>query len=383
MEPHLFTPGPIAVPHAVRFAGAAPLIGHRSEPYFTLLGEIQGRLRRLLGTERPVVLLPSSGTGALEALIVNLLAPGERAISVSCGAFGDRFREIAARWGVSIHAVDIPWGLAAGPEDVLRALNECPDASALLLTHNETSTGVATDLAGCLAAVPPDGPLVLVDAVSSLGAMTCLPDAWGVDGLASCSQKGLMTPPGLGLVALSERGWHRASRRSCPSSFFDLSLHRRHLEKTRPDNPYTPPVSLLYSLAEALRFLDGFGHEAWFSERKRLASGFEAACEAMGLPLFVDDQALRSPVVTAVAVPQGAGKALRSAMETLGVTVAGGQSREPDLLRVGHYAPGGWPELCLLTGSVYGAGRRCGLPLMDGFLDAAWRCWSKEGAKEQ
>ena len=168
-----------------------------------------------------------------------------------------------------------------------------------------------------------------------------------------------------------------------PSSFFDLSLHRRHLEKTRPDNPYSPPVSLLYSLAEALRFLDGFGHEAWFSERKRLASGFEAACEAMGLPLFVDDQALRSPVVTAVAVPQGAGKALRSAMETLGVTVAGGQSREPDLLRVGHYAPGGWPELCLLTGSVYGAGRRCGLPLMDGFLDAAWRCWSKEGAKEQ
>lgn len=383
MEPHLFTPGPIAVPHAVRFAGAAPLIGHRSEPYFTLLGEIQGRLRRLLGTERPVVLLPSSGTGALEALIVNLLEPGERAISVSCGAFGDRFREIAARRGVSIHAVDIPWGLAAGPEDILRALNECPDASALLLTHNETSTGVAMDLAGCLAAVPPDGPLVLVDTVSSLGAMACLPDAWGVDGLASCSQKGLMTPPGLGLVALSERGWRWASRRPCPSSFFDLSLHRRHLEKTRPDNPYTPPVSLLYSLAEALRFLDGFGHEAWFAERKRMARGFEAACENMGLPLFVDDQALRSPVVTAVAVPQGAGKALRSAMEALGVTVAGGQGREPDLLRVGHYAPGGWPELCLLTGSVYGAGRRCGLPLKDGFLDAAWRCWSKEGAKER
>ncbi len=382
MEAHLFTPGPVAVPHAVRFAGAAPLIGHRSEPYFTLLGEIQGRLRRLLGTERPVVLFPSSGTGALEALIVNLLAPGERVISVSCGAFGDRFREIAARWGVSIYAVDIPWGLAAGPEDVLRALNECPDASALLITHNETSTGVATDLAGCLATVPPDGPLVLVDAVSSLGAMACLPDAWGVDGLASCSQKGLMTPPGLGLVALSERGWHRASRRPCPSSFFDLSLHRRHLEKTRPDNPYTPPVSLLYSLAEALRFLDGFGHEAWFAERKRMPRGFEAACEAMGLPLFVNDQAQRSPVVTAVAVPQEAGKALRSAMEALGVTVAGGQGREPDLLRVGHYAPGGWPELCLLTGSVYGAGRRFGLPIRDRFLDAAWCCWSKEGEKE-
>lgn len=383
MEPHLFTPGPVAVPHAVRVAGAAPLIGHRSEPYFALLGEIQGRLRRLLGTDRPVVLLPSSGTGALEALVVNLLAPGERAISVSCGAFGDRFREIAARWGVAIHAVDIPWGSAAGPEDVARALKECPDASALLLTHNETSTGVATDLAACLSVVPPDGPLVLVDAVSSLGAMACRPDAWGVDGLASCSQKGLMTPPGLGLVALSERGWHRASRRPCPSHYFDLPLHRRHLEKARPDNPYTPPVSLLYSLAEALRILEGYGFDAWFADRERTARGFEAACEAMGLPLFVWEPARRSPVLTALSAPDGRGRALRDALERLGVNAAGGQGKEPDLIRVGHYAPGGWPELCLLAGSLYGAGRRCGLLLADGFFGAAWSRWSKEGAEER
>ena len=379
MQPHLFTPGPVSIPHEIRQRGAAPLVSHRSEPFFSLLEEISARLRRLLKTKEPPVLFPGSGTGALEALAANLIAPGDRVISFSCGAFGDRFREIAGRRGAEVIPADIPWGRGATPDDVKDALARSPDPAAVLLTHNETSTGAVTPLRECIAALPHDGPLVLVDGVSSLGALPCFPEEWGIDGLASCSQKGLLTPPGIALAALSPRGWARAGSRPCPSYYFDLSLHRRFLEKNRPQNPYTPPVTLLCSLAEALRFLEDFGFGKWFRLKARTAGTFETACEAMGLPLFVEDPAFRSPAVTAVKVPGGKGKEMKHALETLGVEAAAGQGKEPSLLRVAHYSPGGWPELSLIAGSIYGAGKMCGLDLRPEFSEAAWNCWTREG----
>lgn len=378
MQPHLFTPGPVNVPHFIRSKGASPLISHRSEPYFVLLEEIVARLKNLLCASEPPILLPGSGTGALEALAANLLVPGDMVVSFSCGTFGDRFREIAVRRGALIHPVDIPWGQAATITDVHRALAECPKAAAVLFTHNETATGVATSLEECISALPPDGPLVLVDAVSSLGAMPCFPEQWGIDGLASCSQKGLLTPPGISVIALSQRAWKRASSLPCPSYYFDLPLHRRFLEKERPQNPYTPPVTLLYSLAEALRFIEDFGFDRWCARTVCMARTFETACEAMGLPLFVEESKFRSPTVTAVQVPEGKGKEMKRALEALGVDVASGQGKEPSLLRVAHYNPGGWPELSLIAGSVYGAGRTCGLDLSPGFMEAAWTHWLKE-----
>lgn len=376
MHPHLFTPGPVEVPHSVRAAGAAPLVGHRSETYFALLEEIAALLKKLLRASQPVITLPSSGTGALEALAANLLDPGDAVISFSCGAFGDRFREIASRRGATILPVDIPRGRTATPSDVRLALEQHPGAAAMLFTHNETSTGALTDLRACTSALPEDGPLVLVDAVSSFGAVPCFPEEQRIDGLASCSQKGLLTPPGIGIVALSERGWKRAASGPSSSYYFDLPLHRRFLEKSRPQNPYTPPVTLLYSLAEALRFLDGIGFERRFADVERTARTFETACEAMGLSLFVKEQELRSPAVTAVTVPEGRAEEMKRALAELGVEVAEGQGKEP-MLRVAHYSPGGWPELCLVAGSLYGAGRACGLELSPDFLEPAWNCWKK------
>ena len=256
------------------------------------------------------------------------------------------------------------------------ALEQHPGAAAMLFTHNETSTGALTDLRACTSALPEDGPLVLVDAVSSFGAVPCFPEEQRIDGLASCSQKGLLTPPGIGIVALSERGWKRAASRPSPSYYFDLPLHRRFLEKARPQNPYTPPVTLLYSLAEALRFLDGLGFERRFADVERTARTFETACESMGLSLFVKEQELRSPAVTAVTVPEGRAEEMKRALSELGVEVAEGQGKEP-MLRVAHYSPGGWPELCLVAGSLYGAGRACGLELSPDFLEPAWNCWKK------
>ncbi len=379
MQPHLFTPGPVTIPHRIRQRGAEPLISHRREPFFSLLEEISARLKRLLRTKEPPVLFPGSGTGALEALASNLIAPGDRVISFSCGTFGDRFREIAARRGADIIPADIPWGRGVTADDVKDGLFRCPDPAAVLLTHNETSTGAVTSLGECIAALHPDGPLVLVDAVSSLGAIPCFPEEWGIDGLASCSQKGLLTPPGIAVAALSPRGWARANSFSCPSYYFDLPMHRRFLEKDRPQNPYTPPVTLLYSLDEALRFLEDFGFGEWFRMKARTAGTFGTACEAMGLSLYVKDPTFRSPAVTAVKVPGGKGKEMKRALEALGVDAAAGQGKEPSLLRVAHYSPGGWAELSLIAGSIYGAGKKCGLNLRPDFLETAWNRWTKEG----
>ena len=288
------------MPFSVRMAAAGPMISHRGEEWSDLLEEVKGRLGRLLDVEEPVVLLPGSGTGALEALAANLLAPGDEVISFSCGTFGDRFREIVSRRGAKVIALDAPRGEGFRRGHIREALEKHPGADALLFTHHETSTGVVNPLEELLSEIPADGPLVLVDAVSSLGAMPCRPSHWGIDGLASCSQKGLLAPPGLALVHLSERGWERAAKGFCPSYFFDLALHRRFLKKGRPQNPFTPPVSVFYGLAESLRLLEGFGWDAWARRTRRKARSFEAACEAMGFELFVREKEFRSPVMTAL-----------------------------------------------------------------------------------
>lgn len=378
-QQHLFTPGPVDVPHEIRMAGAAPMVSHRSEPWFRLLEEVGEHLKRLLTVSEPVILIPGSGTGALEALAVNLISPGETVISFSCGVFGDRFREIASRTGCRMIPVDIPRGRGFTGEDIRAALARHPGAKAVLFTHNETSTGVVNPLEEMASAVPEDGPLILVDAVSSLGAMPCLPSRWGIHGVASCSQKGLLAPPGVAPVWLSERGWKAAEAGKCPSYYFDLALHRKYLEKKRPQNPFTPPVSLYYSLTASLRMLEEYGWEKRFTDIARMARTFETACEAMGFELYVTDQRFRSPALTSVVMPSVKGETIKKALEDIGVTAAEGQEKEPFTLRFAHYSPGGWPEANLLAGSLFGAARKCGLDVNPGFIEEAWKTWDGEG----
>ncbi|HDQ92764.1 MAG TPA: alanine--glyoxylate aminotransferase family protein [Synergistetes bacterium] len=378
MQKHLFTPGPVNVPHEVRMAGAAPMVSHRSESWSCIVEETHGRLKRLLETSEPVILIPGSGTGALEALAVNLISPGDEVISFSCGVFGERFREIASRTDAKIIPVDIARGQGFTGDDVTAALAEHPGAKAVLFTHNETSTGVVNPLEEMASAVPENGPLILVDAVSSLGAMPCLPSKWRLDGLASCSQKGLLAPPGISPVWLSERAWETAKTRRCPSYYFDLALHRKYLEKKRPQNPFTPPVSLHYSLAASLQMLEEYGWEKRFDSAARMARSFETACEAMGFELFVRDALFRSPALTSVIMPSGKGETIKKALEDLGVTAAEGQEKEPFTLRFAHYSPGGWPEASLLTGSLFGAAKKCGIDVNPGFIEKAWETWNGE-----
>ena len=379
MQKHLFTPGPVNVPKESLIAGAAPMISHRSESWSQLLEKVSDQLKRLLDVNSPVILLPGSGTGALEALAVNLISPGDTVISFSCGTFGDRFREIVSRTGANIIAVNTKHGQGFSSNDVKKALEEHPDAKALVFTHNETSTGVANPIEEMTSAVPDDGPLVLVDAVSSLGAMPCYPSKWGIDGLASCSQKGLLAPPGIAPVWLSERAWRTAGARKCPSYYFDLSMHRRFLQKKRPQNPYTPPVSLYYSLAASLQMLEECGWENRFENIALMAHTFEAACRGMGLDLFVRENRFRSPALTSVTIPSCKGQQVKEALDDLGIVVSEGQGEGETCLRFAHYSPGGWPEISLLAGSLFGAAKKCGLNVKQGFIEEAWKTWEGGG----
>ncbi len=379
MQKHLFTPGPVNLPKETLLAGSAPMISHRSESWSRLLEKVTDQLERLLDVDGPVILLPGSGTGALEALAVNLISPGDRVISFSCGTFGDRFREIVSRTGAVIIPVDTTRGRGFSGKEVLDSLSANPGAKAVLFTHNETSTGVSNPIAEMISAMPDDGPLILVDAVSSLGAMPCYPSKWGIDGLASCSQKGLLAPPGIAPVWLSERAWRTAVAKKCSSFYFDLSLHRRYMGKRRPQNPYTPPVSLYYSLSASLQMLEGSGWEKRFESIALMAHTFEAACKAMGLDLFVREKQFRSPALTSVTIPSEKVHRIRETLDDLGIVVSEGQGKGETCLRFAHYSPGGWPEISLLTGSLFGAAKKCGLNVKQGFIEEAWKTWDRGG----
>lgn len=354
---YLLTPGPVELPDAVRLAGAKPLISHRCRAFSDLLAGIEEKLSALFRSDAPFILLPSSGTGALEALAVNFLGKASSFISISNGTFGNRFREIALRTEARGVFIDVPHGEGITPDLVSSALMRGNNYDVLLLTHNETSTGTVNPIKEIVAAIPENiRPLIFVDCVSSAGAMECYPQEWGVDGIATASQKGLMTAPGLGLVWLSERGWKYLKDKRCPSYYFDLKLHRKELNGKSPANPYTPPVSLYYQLDRSLDLILEHGASQWFSQKKRYAKELTEGLEAMGLKLLVADEKYRSPGVTAVMAPGGDGEAIRQRLGAMGIEVAGGQgAMKNSLLRIAHYHDCGCAELSMILGALRAA----------------------------
>lgn len=358
MNQYLFTPGPVAVTAEVSLSQARPLIGHRGKTFSELFTRIEEKLSRLLKSEGRTVIFPAAGTGGLECLAANFIRPGTEVLSISCGVFGDRFREIAALYGANVTSVDVPLGEGVTPALAADAMEANPKCAVLLLTQNETSTGVVNPIREIAAALPREKrPLVLVDGVSSTGAMPCYPQEWGVDGLATASQKGLLTPPGLALVWLSDRGWEAAARSRCPSYYFDLVSQRKVLYKDTPENPYTPPVSLYYALETALdAILSEDGPEGWFARRARAARAFAAGLETLGCELLVKDPKFRSPGVTAFSPPGGDAPAVSKALRAMGVEPAGGQANlKGKIIRMAHYGDFNWPEISLALGSLYAA----------------------------
>jgi aspartate aminotransferase-like enzyme len=331
---YLFTPGPTPVPPEVLAALAEPVVHHRGPDYREIFGRCLERLAAVCRTEADVLLFTCSGTGAMESAVANLCSPGDRVVVVSAGAFGERWRRLTEAYGCDVQAVEYEWGETPRAEDLAARLEETGGAKAVFLTHSETSTGVVCDLQALAAAARRSGALVVADAVSSLGAVPLEPDGWGIDVVASGSQKALMTPPGLGLVTVSAAAWDALG--SSPRFYYDWQRTRDGQAKL--DSAFTPAVSLVRALDVALGLLLEEGLDAAFDRHVRLGRACREGAKAMGLELFSPDED-RSAVVTGILTPEGidATELRLTLRDRYGVTVAGGHGDlKSRLFRIGH-----------------------------------------------
>ena len=342
---YLFTPGPTPVPPDVLAATAAPVLHHRGPDFKAVFAETLDRLKLVCRTDNEVILFTASGTGAFESAVANLLSPGDRVLAVSQGEFGERWQKLASAYGADVIPLAYDWGESPRPEDLAAALAETP-AEVVLLVHSETSTGVVADVQALAAVAKEAGSLVVVDAVSSLGAVPLETDAWGIDVVVSGSQKALMTPPGLALAAVSPAAWERCERVTTPRFYFDWRRYRKALDVG--STPFTPAVATVAGLDIALgRILDE-GLENAFARHAALGRACREGAKAMGLELFSPDEE-RSAVVTAILTPEDANaKELVLALrDRHGITVAGGHGEMATrLFRIGHI---GWFDVFDIT----------------------------------
>ncbi|HKI91109.1 MAG TPA: alanine--glyoxylate aminotransferase family protein [Gaiellaceae bacterium] len=340
---YLFTPGPTPVPPQVLEALARPIVHHRSPDFQPVYERTLGRLRDVHRTEGEVLLFSASGTGAFESAVANLVSPGEPHLVVSAGNFGERWAAMAAGYGADVDHLRYEWGETPDPDDVRSRLRE-REAKAVWIVQSETSTGVVADIRTLAAAAHEFGALVVVDAVSSLGAVPCETDAWGLDVVVSGSQKALMTPPGLGTCAVSKAAV--AATGSSPRFYFDWERTRKAQAKL--DAPFTPPVSLVAGLDVALGLLLEEGLEAAFERHVRLGRACRAGVKSLGLELFSPDED-RSAVVTAVRAPGDvdSGAIVKRLRDGYGITIANGQGDlKGKIFRIGHI---GWFDLFDIT----------------------------------
>lgn len=324
-EPVLLTPGPTIVPPQVREALARPMVHHRTADFQGILKEVGQGLKSLFGTNQDVLILTSSGTGGMEAAVANLVSPGEEVLVIRGGKFGERWGELAQAYGARMVALDPAWGKPLDLDALRRQVQARPNLKAVFATLCETSTGVHYDIQAIRRAIG-EGPLLVVDAISGLGADPFSMDAFGVDAAVCGSQKGLMLPPGLAFIALSQRVWAAVEKSKAPRYYFDLSLARKAWADT--DTPFTPAISLIVGLAESLRTILKDGLERFVAGHQARARKVREAVVRMGLELYADP-ACASSAVTTIKVPEEVdGKELVKRIKQRGFVVAGGQGKE-------------------------------------------------------
>jgi aspartate aminotransferase-like enzyme len=333
----LMIPGPTPVPPKVLRELSHPMINHRGPEFSSLMQEIFSGLKEVFKTKNHIIIYPASGTGAMEASIVNTLSPSDKVLAVSIGAFGDRYAKIASDFGANVIKCDFTWGEAADVEKIKEILEKEKDIKAVLITHNETSTGVTNPLEEISKIVKKYDVLLLVDAISSLGAIELKTDQWQIDCVVAGSQKALMLPPGISFVSISEKAWEYHKNAKMPRHYFDWSSYKKWMEKNQ--TPYTPALPQLFGLKTSLKILlDEIGLENNFKRHKILRDAVREGVKAIGLELLARDE-IASPSVTAIKSPEGIDvKNLRKIMrEKYNVITAGGQGKlEDKIFRIGH-----------------------------------------------
>lgn len=343
LEQNLRIPGPTPLPPQVRDAMARQMINHRGPEYAAIQAEVLEGLRQFFRTEHEVLLFTGSGTGGLEAAVVNTLSPGDQVVAVSIGVFGNRFARIAEAYGARVRMLDVPWGQAARAEDLAAVLAEERHARAVLITCNETSTGAMNDLRALARVVHAahGTPLLLVDAISALGAVDLPMDGWGIDVLVTGSQKAWMAPPGTTMLGVSPRAWEANEQARMPRFYWDFATQRKAQQNGQ--DAWTPNVATMAALQVALGMMQAEGREAIVARHARVAAFTRRELERIGMALFAD-AGCRSLTVTAALVPEGVDSAqlLHHAATVHGVVMAGGQERlSGKIVRIGHM---GWVE---------------------------------------
>lgn len=376
----ILAPGPTPIPPEVSLAQASPLVYHRGPGFGRLMTEVAERLKVLYGTTQDVLLMTASGTGGLESAIQNVFSPGEEVLIPLAGFFAERWKQLAEAHGLSVRSIEYEWGRKVRPEDVDAALAEHP-VKAVLLTHSETSTGVIQPVRELAEVANRHGALVIVDVVSSLGAVPFEFDAWGIDVAVGGSQKALSASPGIAFVAVSERAWRAHETATLPRYYFDWSIYKRHAALKDPENPWTPAISVMQGLHAALELYFRDGPEAALRRHHRLSRAVKEGVRALGLDLF--GEGLEDNwTVTAIRAPEGIDADAISARirADFGCVLAPGQGPlKGKVFRIGHL--GYYSELDIIRGlaALEMTLERLGFPVKRGAAVAAAESVFQEG----
>jgi serine---pyruvate transaminase len=344
----LLTPGPTHIPPELCAVLGKPIIHHRTPQFQDNIKEVIDGLKYVYQTKNDIVLMCSSGTGAMESAVCNLLSAGDEAIVVDGGKFGERWTELCEAYGVKAHVIKVEWGHSVKPELVQKALNEHKAVKAVFVTLSETSTGVSTDVKAVADIVHKTPAVLVVDAVSGLGIIDIQTDNWNVDVVVSASHKGFMLPPGVSFASVSAKAWKLVDQAKSPRYYFDYRKARKALEQV--DTPFTPAIGIVIALAESLRYMKKEGLENLFKRYARLARGTRAAAVGLGLKVFADEKCV-SNVLTPILLPESINgeKLVKTMRDTYGVSIAGGQDQlKGKIVRIAHM--GALDEYDILAG---------------------------------
>jgi len=336
IKKYLLAPGPTPVPPEVLLRMAYPMIHHRAPDFGPIMEEVRDGLKWLFQTRDDVLIMASSGTGAMEGAISNFMSPGDKVLTVNGGKFGERWGKICKSYGVNAIEIKVEWGEAVDPAIIADHLKKDPSIKGVYVQASETSTGVAHDVQ-TIAGIVRDYPetILVVDAITALGVFDIKPDDWGIDILIAGSQKALMLPPGLAFASVSDKAWRMNERATCPRFYFDFKKERENLRKNT--SAYTPAVSLIVGLQHVLRLLKEEGLENIFARHSLLANATREGIKGFGLELF--PKSSPSNAVTAVRAPEGfdGQQIYKRLRERYGITAAGGQDHlKGKIFRISH-----------------------------------------------
>jgi len=339
VKKYIMTPGPTPISEEVMLEHARPLIHHRSPEFSKIFIEVTEKLKKLFKTKNDVFILTSSGTGAMEAAVTNFFSTGDKVLVASVGNFGERFKKISSRFNLEVISLDYEWGDSANPEDIKKALVDNPDIKGVMVQFSETSTGAINDIKAIGNIVKNYPAILIVDAISGLGASDLRTDEWNLDVVAGGSQKALSAPTGVAFISISDKAWKLNEKSNLSRFYFDLAAAKNYSQKTPPQTPWTPGISIIVAMNRALDMLFEEGLEKVFERHRILALATQKAVEKLGLELLVKDESKRGFSVTSIIVPDGIdAKELTKTMRVkYGVTIAGGQGKlSGKIVRIGH-----------------------------------------------